>query len=130
MKYKPPRSAVRALILHEDRVLLVNAFAGQKSNLWCAPGGGVIAGHSLPQNLMREVFEETGLTIEVGAPALVNEFHDPTSGFHQVEVFFVVTRRRFFTRDELAYIRVKPAGLAQAAWGKDCQYDPLEEIVF
>jgi len=148
MKYQPPRSAVRALILHEDRVLLVNAFADQKSNLWCAPGGGVIAGQSLPQNLMREVFEETGLTIEVGAPALINEFHDPSSGFHQVEVFFrchivegkidpswqdpehVVTRRRFFTRDELAYIRVKPLGLAQAAWGQDCQYDPLEEIVF
>ena len=57
----------------------------------CAPGGGAEVGSSLPQNLIREVYEETGLHVEVGAPALVNEFHDPKSGYHQVEVFFRCT---------------------------------------
>jgi 8-oxo-dGTP pyrophosphatase MutT (NUDIX family) len=142
-----PRLAVRALILHDDRLLLVNAWKDSRSDLWCAPGGGVEPGQSLPANLIREVHEETGLTIDVGAPALVNEFHDPPSGFHQVEVFFrcrllsgtlsdgwqdperIVTRRRFFAQGEMARIRVKPDSLAAAAWGTGCAYDPLEPIV-
>ena len=83
-----PRLAVRALILHGNRLLLVNAFRAGLSDLWCAPGGGVERGASLPENLMREVMEECGLRVVVGAPVLVNEFHDPGSDFHQVEVFF------------------------------------------
>lgn len=144
-RYKP-RLATRALILHQDRLLLVNAWGGGQSDLWCAPGGGVEAGASLPENLAREVFEETGLTVAVDAPALVNEYHDPPSGFHQVEIFFrcrlvsgtltedwrdpegVVTLRRFFPRADLdlGLIRFKPDSLAQAAWGETLLYDPLE----
>lgn len=147
MPYRPPRLATRALILQDDRLLLVNAYAGQTSDLWCAPGGGVNPGQSLPDNLMREVAEETGLTIAVGPPVMVNEFHDPAHGFHQIEVFFrctltagrldpawrdpegIVNRARFFARDELAEIRVKPASIAAAAWGGTMIYDPLELIV-
>jgi 8-oxo-dGTP diphosphatase len=144
---KMPRLAARALILQDDRLLLVNAYPGGQSDLWCAPGGGVQRGTSLPDNLAREVMEETGLTITVGTPALVNEFHDPESGFHQVEVFFrctiaaghidpawadpagVVTSRRFFTHTEMAAIRFKPGSLPAAAWGIGIHYDPLEVIV-
>ena len=142
-----PRLAVRALILHEDRLLLVNAWPGGISDLWAAPGGGVEPGASLPENLARDVHEETGLAVAVGVPALVNEFHDPESGYHQVEVFFrctitggrldpgwtdpeaVVTERRFFARDEMAGIRFKPDSLARVAWGEELFYDPLERIV-
>jgi 8-oxo-dGTP pyrophosphatase MutT (NUDIX family) len=145
-----PRLAVRALILHEDRLLLVNAYPGARLGLWCAPGGGCEAGQSLPQNLAREVHEETGLTVTVGAPALVNEFHDPETGFHQVDLFFrcalaegelddswtdpegVVSDRRYFSRVELASgkVRFKPDSLPDAAWGAGvAQYDPLEVIL-
>jgi 8-oxo-dGTP pyrophosphatase MutT (NUDIX family) len=98
---------------------------------------------------MREVMEETGLTIAVGLPAMINEFHDPKSGFHQVDLFFrctitggtldpawkdpegVVTTHRFFSRADLdqGRIRAKPDSLAQAAWGTSIIYDPLEVIV-
>ena len=60
MTRHPPRIAARALILDRDRLLLVNAYPGGTSDLWCAPGGGVEAGQSLPDNLAREVHEETG----------------------------------------------------------------------
>ncbi len=154
---KPIRIAARALILHDDCLLLVNAYPAGKSDLWCAPGGGAEAGASLPANLMREVLEETGLTISVGAPALINEFHDPATGFHQVDIFFraqiiagvidpawrdpegVVSARRFFSRAELGSgkYRFKPSSLADVTW-KDLAgdglsdglaYDPLEVIV-
>ncbi len=146
-RMKTPRLAVRALILQDNALLLVNAYPGGQSDLWCAPGGGVNRGTSLHANLIREVHEETGLTVAVGAPALVNEFHDPATGFHQVDLFFrctviggqvgpawrdpegVVTTRRFFLRDELAAIRYKPGLLPDAAWGGAMLYDPLELIV-
>ena len=60
-----PRLAVRALILHEDRLLLVNAYPGARLGLWCAPGGGCETGQSLPENLAREVMEETGVRVHV-----------------------------------------------------------------
>ena len=149
MAARTPRIAVRALILEADRLLLVNAFPGGKSDLWCAPGGGVESGTSLPDNLMREVHEECGLQVAVEAPALVNEFHDPRSGFHQVDLFFrctivagaldaawrdpegVVTERRFFSRADLeaGRIRFKPDSLVSAAWGTGLHYDPLEPLV-
>lgn len=142
-----PRIAVRALILHENRLLLVNAWPGGKSDLWCAPGGGVERGASLPDNLAREVHEETGLRVSVGDPCLVNEFHDPAGSFHQVDVYFrcsitsgtlssdwkdpegIVTERRFFSRDDMGAIRFKPDSLPGVAWGEGLLYDPLEPIV-
>jgi 8-oxo-dGTP diphosphatase len=151
MKHRSPRLAARALILIEDRLLLVNAYSGANpagpSDLWCAPGGGVNPGTSLPENLIREVHEETGLTVTVGLPALINEFHEPNSGFHQVDIYFhcqiangtidhtwrdpegVVTDRKLFTRADLAHIRFKPDLLPDAAWGNIVLYDPLELIV-
>jgi 8-oxo-dGTP diphosphatase len=147
MKHRSPRLAARALILHENRLLLVNAYPAGRSDLWCAPGGGVEAGASLHDNLMREIHEETGLTIAIGPPALVNEFHDPATGFHQVDLFFrctitggvidstwrdpahVVTDRRFFSRDEMATIRFKPDRMPEAAWEGGMIYDPLERLI-
>lgn len=149
MSRRAPRLAVRAIILKDDRLLMVNAYPGGVSDLWCAPGGGVEPGVSLPDNLIREVYEETGLTIEVGAPALVNEFHAPERDFHQVDLYFrctilagsltgdwrdpegVVTERRFVTRGEMAGLRVKPDTLASAAWSDPGAplYDPLEPLV-
>jgi 8-oxo-dGTP diphosphatase len=46
-----PRLAVRGILLIEDRLLLVNAYSGQRSDLLCAPGGGVEPHASLPDNL-------------------------------------------------------------------------------
>lgn len=133
--------------MQNNRLLLVNAYPAGTSDLWCAPGGGVHAGQSLPENLQREVMEECGLRITVGAPCLVNEFHDPRSGFHQVDVYFratlleghldirwrdpegVVSDRRFFSRDEMAKLRFKPDSLPRVAWDGGFFYDPLEVIV-
>ena len=145
---KPIRIAVRGILLHENRLLLVNAYKG-RGDLWCAPGGGAEVHQSLPENLAREIHEETGLTVAVGAPCLVNEFHDPQGSFHQVEVFFrctlksgqiddawqdpehIVSLRRWVTRAEMDTMQVRPKSLAAAAWRDPNApvYDPLEAIL-
>lgn len=141
------RLAVRAAILDAGRVLVVNAYPGQASDLWCLPGGGVDPHASLPENLAREVAEETGLTIAVDQPFLINEFHDPERGFHQVEIHFratltgpptltlsdpegIVNCARWVTRDELAGLRHKPDSLCRAIWRHGpAAYDALERII-
>lgn len=143
-----PRLAVRALIVQDGKLLLVNAYPGQQSDLWCPPGGGVKRGASLPDNLRREVHEELGVAIEVGAPCLVNEYHDPKSGYHQVDVYFharildeitpewtdtegVVNRFCWVDEHELHSVRHKPDSLGRLAFGlgEGVLYDPLEVIV-
>ena len=140
MSDAPPRLAVRALILQRDRLLLVNAYPGHDSDLWCAPGGGVARHSSLPANLTREVAEETGLKIAVGPLVLVNEFHDPDIDLHQVDLFFrcrvvsgaldsgsdpegIVNRHRWVGRDELPTLRHKPDALGHAACGTEAGGD-------
>ena len=143
-----PRVAVRGSVMADDRLLLVNAWPGNQSRLLCAPGGGVEPGQSLPENLIREIHEETGLTVEVGEVVLVNEFHAPSCTFHQIDIYFrceivagqldetwqdvdgVVHDRRFVTRDEMATLMVKPDSLADVAWGTGgITYDPLEPVL-
>lgn len=143
MTNRPIRLAVRGVLLQDDRLLLVNAWPGGVSDLWCAPGGGVEKGHSLPENLAREIMEECGLSVTVGAPCLVNEFHNPADGFHQVEIFFrcqlinalpsdwtdpegVVTKRRFFSWDEVQGLHLKPDSLRHIPWSDAIAYDALE----
>jgi len=148
MSPAPVRLAVRAVLLHEGRLLLVNAYRG-RADLWCAPGGGAEPHQSLPDNLRREVREETGLEIAVEAPCLVNEFHDPDGTFHQVDIYFrcslegpadlrpwtdpegIVSHRRWVGRDEIGALRIKPDSLPAVAWPSDRQflYDPLEPIL-
>jgi ADP-ribose pyrophosphatase YjhB (NUDIX family) len=146
---RPPRLAARAVIVEAGRLLLVNAYPGGQSDLWCAPGGGVEACASLADNLRREVAEETGLTINVGALCHVSEFHNPQTGFHQVELFFlaqivagrldpawadpegIVTERAFFAPPDLARIRFKPDCLQGLAFGDPPRITPgaLERMV-
>lgn len=145
---RPIRIATRAIILNDNKLLLVNAWKG-RDHLWCAPGGGAEPHSSLPDNLIREVMEETGLTVSVGPVCLINEFHDPKGPFHQVDVYFrctitdgilsdtwkdpegIVSHRRWVNRAELGRLNCKPDSLASVAWdgAGDITYDPLEPIV-
>lgn len=61
---------------------------GPTDTFWSPPGGGVQFGETVPNALIREFAEETGLTVEIGDLLFVNEFVQPP--LHAVELFFAV----------------------------------------
>jgi ADP-ribose pyrophosphatase len=85
-----PRVAVGAVVVHDDRVLLVRRGKAPARGLWAIPGGSVRLGESLRQAAEREILEETGLTIRAGDPMLTFEsIHRDDDGrvrFHYVIV--------------------------------------------
>jgi 8-oxo-dGTP diphosphatase len=69
-----PVVAVGALVFDEHgRVLLVERAQAPGAGLWSVPGGKLEGAETLAQAVAREVREETGLTVEVGALACVVE---------------------------------------------------------
>ena len=62
------RVSARALVRRADEVLLarVSRSSATAPGVWTLPGGGVDHGEHPEESLRREVYEETGLEIEVG----------------------------------------------------------------
>lgn len=60
-------NAASAIILDkDDSVLLQRRGGGEKENSWSLPGGAMDIGERPQDTVRREVFEETGLEVEVG----------------------------------------------------------------
>jgi ADP-ribose pyrophosphatase YjhB (NUDIX family) len=63
----PRIPCVGAVVVHEGRLLVVRRGHDPGRGLWSVPGGRVEAGESLEAACAREVLEETGLRVRVGA---------------------------------------------------------------
>jgi len=59
--YSNPVPAVAALVLQDEKLLLVRRAVPPNAGSWCLPGGFVESGESTLEALSRELFEETGL---------------------------------------------------------------------
>ena len=84
-----PRLAVRAVIVEAGRLLLVNAYPGERERpLVRARRRRRARARACRTTCAARSHEETGLGIAPGRLLAVSEFHDPTTGFHQVDLFF------------------------------------------
>ncbi|OEU61577.1 MAG: NUDIX hydrolase [Desulfobacterales bacterium S5133MH16] len=63
-----PLVAVGAVVFKEDKVLLILRAKPPAENHWTIPGGSVELGETLQEAAEREIWEETGLTIQAGEP--------------------------------------------------------------
>ena len=70
------KTRCQAIIVQAGQLLLIQHINHQRGNLyWWLPGGGVEAGETTEDCMLREIREETGL--EVRVERLLEEKHDP-----------------------------------------------------
>jgi len=81
--YPTPKVDVRGLVIRENKVLLIQE---KVDNLWALPGGWCDIGYSPRENVEKEVFEESGLTVEATSLLSVwdKKFHN-----HPEEIEYV-----------------------------------------
>ncbi len=63
-----PQVAVGGVVFKENRVLLVQRGKPPSEGEWAIPGGSVELGETLQEAVVREILEETGISIRVGEP--------------------------------------------------------------
>ena len=84
-----PVVSVGAVILDRGRVLLVKRARPPLQGEWSLPGGVVELGETLPQAVVREVREETGLAVDVGSVLeVIERVQESTDG--RVEYHYVI----------------------------------------
>lgn len=66
------RLSVRAIIIEDDKILLNEFNNGEYYNL---PGGGLELGETLRDCVQREVYEESGYTVNVGNMLYIYEYN-------------------------------------------------------
>ena len=88
-----PIASVGAVIIDDGRVLLVQRGQSPLKGQWSLPGGAVEVGETLSAAVQREVFEETGLIVEVGPIVeVLDRIHMDAGGrveFHYVLIDYL-----------------------------------------
>lgn len=85
----------RALIIHEDRLLVVR-HANAHSTHYALPGGKLEWEESLIEGLKREIHEELNIDAEIGSLALVHEFVHPIYDGRRIEFFYTIKNSEDF----------------------------------
>jgi 8-oxo-dGTP diphosphatase len=70
-------AATKALISHNGKILLIQESSkykdGSQTGKFDVVGGRVTPGEHFEESLKREILEETGMNVKIGAPFFVNE---------------------------------------------------------
>jgi 8-oxo-dGTP pyrophosphatase MutT (NUDIX family) len=89
------RIRAAGIILNTKQELLLVRHVDHTGEWWVPPGGGLSEqDFSTMDTVQREVFEETGLTVDVGPLLYVREFSETSADIHHLEIFYLITRYR------------------------------------
>ena len=122
-----------AIIVQDKKILLVNHREIGTYDFWVPPGGSLEGNESIFECAKREVFEETGLNVELDRILYIQEFWEP--GYHFCKFFILckafsgtltlankgreesfLTDAHFFSKDDLGKITVHPKILKEQFW--------------
>jgi len=127
------RIAAGALVVRDDRLLLVHHRREGAYDFWVPPGGGIVGGEALDAAAAREAAEETGLIVEATALAYIDELL--ISGTRQCKFWYLarivggtlttgsaaaraehIVEARFLGADELDDKTVFPTVITDGFW--------------
>lgn len=122
-----------ALVVQDERLLLVNHRERGRYDFWLPPGGRLEGDESIYECAKRETLEETGLLVEPDRILYVQEFAEP--GYHFVKFFILcsdfsgeltlknrgvdesfLVDAAFFSREALHRLDVRPEILKGEFW--------------
>jgi len=134
------RIRAAAAVVRQDKVLLVRH--DQAGRTWLnLPGGALEAGEDIFACAVREVQEETGLTIKTSRIVYLQEFIDHVHQSHNFEIFVLadsftgqvapygappeeeITEARFYSRAELKDFNVYPNIIKEEEFWQDVADD-------
>ncbi|MCD6193999.1 MAG: NUDIX hydrolase [Candidatus Aminicenantes bacterium] len=101
MEKKQPRLAVGAVVFHQGRVLLVKRDNPPGRGSWAIPGGSVRWGETLREAVIRELQEETGLTVRPGEIVDILEIIEPNQQGEIIYHYLIVDFQAEYLRGEL-----------------------------
>jgi 8-oxo-dGTP diphosphatase len=77
-------AATKAFIVHDGKILILRESSkyadGSNSGRYDVPGGRIKPGQRFDESLLREIKEETGLSVTIGRPFFVNEWRPVVKG--------------------------------------------------
>ena len=102
-----PRAAVGAIVIKDEKVLLVKRGQPPSEGLWAIPGGSVKLGETLQKAAEREIREETGIIIRAKEPVFIFDAIEKDEKGH-IRFHYVITDLK------ADYIEGEPRGRSDA----------------
>jgi 8-oxo-dGTP diphosphatase len=118
-----PRVGVGAVVIKDDRIILVRRGCAPSEGLWAIPGGMLELGETIQEAADREMFEETGVTVRAKDPVYTFDFFERDDD-GRVRFHFIII-------DVAAdYIAGKPVGADDAAEARWFTREEIENDTF
>lgn len=90
MEYKNPKLTVDGIIINDDKILLIKRKNDPFKDKWALPGGYVEYGETVENAVVREIHEETNLSVEIKELLGVYSSPDRDPRGHTVTIAFIL----------------------------------------
>lgn len=130
------RDAARVLVIDEsERILLIRGQDPSRPEIgtwWYAPGGGLEEGESHKEAASRELWEETGLSVEITSDPIWRrevEFTFNNVNYLQRELYFLVRTKSFEPKPQVLS-ELEKISLLEPKWWSHPELMTLPDLIY